>query len=135
MGVDLGTYHIEVKYIGHEPIIMRWDTGARYTGGSRDVSAGSAFRIEPAWENEADLMSSMVYSHTEGNYACDCNRQQFLDEAAQKFDADGRDCGDEIEREQLTIIRPNGSRRVVWATVDLTAPNAPVFVEGNGRMH
>lgn len=60
----------------------------------------------------------MRYMFTEGNYACDCNRRMFLDQAAQKYleteedEEDGEDpypCGQTLILESLTVIRPDGS--------------------------
>lgn len=115
---DLGTYHIRVKFTDGMGFIYQWTTGRRYTHGSCSCSPLTADQIPPGWEDEADLLHTMRYMFTEGNYACDCNRRMFLDQAAQKYleteedEEDGEDpypCGQTLILESLTVIRPDGS--------------------------
>lgn len=113
---DLGTYYTRVEFEGGDGFIYQWNTGGRYTNGMGSCSPLNAQRINPNWENEEDLAGTMLFIFTEGNYACDCNRRIFLDQAHQIERPDDFDppCGDEIKLQRLTMIRPDGSEKILF---------------------
>jgi hypothetical protein len=111
MGKDLGTYHVEVN-TSHGGFIYRWNTNGRFTHGTVSVSPMNAAWIPPSWDDEEDLISTIIFMFTEGNYSCDCNLQRFLDNSKGITDGD-YECGDDIELISLTLIRPDGSKRVL----------------------
>ena len=115
MGVDLGTYYVEVRLKNGDGWIQEWATGRRFTDGSDAWSPLDAKEIVPAWETEPELLSTMKYMYLDGNYSCDCNKRLFLDYAHQNDPPDllDYDCGDELEIESITVIRPNGERVVL----------------------
>lgn len=113
MTTDLGTYHVRVQFTDGRGFIQRIFTGRRYSHGRHETHPLTATPIKPTWESEEDLIRTMVFSYTEGNYSCDCNRKAFLADAAQE-DHEDDDCGDEIQLERLTLIRPDGSELVIW---------------------
>ncbi|HXH30268.1 MAG TPA: hypothetical protein VNJ01_05625 [Bacteriovoracaceae bacterium] len=114
MGKDLGTYHLIVEFMSGEGYIETWDTGARYTSGTANHSPLDAYRIEPPYEDEADLFDTMIYANTSGNFSCDCNRSLFLARAYQEDEKEDMACGDTITLKRLTVIRPDGTRQVAW---------------------
>jgi len=108
-GKDLGTWHVRVKFRNGSGFIQEWSTGARYGGGTEGTSPLGERRIEPSWKTEEDVLRTMFYMFTEGNYSCDCNRRLFLDWAAQRERPEnGHACGNELELEELTAIAPDG---------------------------
>lgn len=115
MNPDLGTYYVRVEFKNGDGFIYRWDTGARYTRGLHNCSPLNALRTEPNWENADDVEHSIWYLFTEGNYCCDCNRQLLLDYAHQTQLPDEWEpsCGETIELLRLTMIRPDGSEKII----------------------
>ena len=111
---DLGTYHIKVELKNERGFYYRWNTGCYYTGGSSSSSPIDANRISPGWEDEEELIQSIVYTFTEGNYSCDCNLKPFIADAYQEEHEDDYLCGDTIELERLTLIRPDGSEVIIY---------------------
>jgi hypothetical protein len=108
-GRDLGTYHLRVVFEDGRGFIETWNTGLRYERGDQSVSPLDARPIHPTWEDEASLLATMIYAHTDGNMGCDCNRELSLARAANSpRDLDSVDCGDKINLASLTAIRPNG---------------------------
>jgi hypothetical protein len=111
MGKDLGTYHVRVELVGGDGWIQEWDTGARYINGSGNCHPLDAMRIQPGWDDEHDLLRTIRWMFTEGNYGCDCNRKLFLDRAHQQEGDESWEypCGDTMMIERITVIRPDGS--------------------------
>ena len=71
---DLGTYHVRVEFADGRGWIAEFGTGGRYTDGTDLVHPLSASRIDPCWSSEADVVQTILWQYTEGNYGCDCNR-------------------------------------------------------------
>lgn len=109
MAVDLGTYHLRVIFTDGSGYIEQWRTGRRYSHGRGEVSPLHARLIQPTWSSEDDLLHSMEWAYTEGNYSCDCNRILNLAHAHQRPEPDDVECGDSIILATLTAIRPDGS--------------------------
>lgn len=107
MGQDLGTYQVIIKLKNGDGFIYAWETHARYTHGTERISPLSATRVQPAWESERDLLGTIEFMFTEGNYSCDCNLRLFLDQAHQREPGD-YPCGDELEIELATVLNPHG---------------------------
>lgn len=116
MKKDLGTYYARIEFEGGDGFIYKWNTGSRYTKGSEGCSPLNADRINPTWKDEYDLAGTMLFMFTEGNYSCDCNKQDFLDQAHQIERPDGFDspCGEKIKLQRLTMIRPDGSEKTLF---------------------
>jgi hypothetical protein len=114
MGKDLGTYHLRVEFDERRGYIQIWDTGARFTGGRDEVSPLNATALKPIYHDEKELFSCMVFSYTENNFSCDCNRQLFLDSAAQVKEDREHPCGNTIKLVRLTAIRPDLSEVVIY---------------------
>ena len=106
-GIDLGTYHVRVKLSDGSGFIYTWDTGARYFYGSGGIYPLDAYRLEPSWHDEADLLETIEYMFTEGNYSCDCNLRLFVARANRALEEDFP-CGDELDLVELTVITPKG---------------------------
>jgi hypothetical protein len=113
MGVDLGTYHVKVEFVNKPGFYMEFSTGCRYTHGTTGIHPLSAYKINPIYDNENDLIRNIVYMFTEGNYSCDCNLAAFIAQAHQRDDPN-MPCGDTIELKRLTLIRPDGSESVIY---------------------
>lgn len=111
---DLGTYYLRVELLDGRGWIQEWFTGGRYTMGSRENSPLHAQRIEPGWENEQEVLESMLYMYLDGNFSCDCNKVLFLARAQQLPEPEHTSCGDTMELERLTAIRPDGSEVELW---------------------
>lgn len=113
---DLGTYYVRVELPDNQGFIYQWDTCARYTHGRTNTHPLTAARIEAAWENEAELLASILFMFTEGNFSCDCNLRLFLDDAAQVArEADYEPpCGDLLHPIRLTVVRPDGSEVQIY---------------------
>lgn len=112
MGKDLGTYHIRVELWDGRGWIAKWPTGARYTNGSGSCHPLTAFRIEPTWDSEDDMIGTMLFQFQENNWSCDCNRVLDLARAEQREDPDnGNVClgGPTLRIKRFTIIRPDGT--------------------------
>ena len=114
MGKDLGTYHLRIELKDGRGWIQEWRTGARYTHGSGLWTKLDASRIEPRWDDEDDLFSTMVYMYTEGNYSCDCNKSLFWLRSQQMDEENELDCGDTMELLRLTAIKPMGGEQVLY---------------------
>lgn len=114
MGVDLGTYWLRVEFVDGRGYIEKWETSRRYTNGVAHWKPIDAKSIAATWESENDLLSTMVYQYTLGNYSCDCNKLSFLARAYQQEEPDDLPCGDEIHLQRLTAIRPDASEEVIW---------------------
>jgi hypothetical protein len=135
-GKDLGTFHLRIEFKDGRGYIQRWDTGARYTHGCRNVTRLDAQRIESVHDDVDDLLDTMLYMYTEGNYSCDCNKMIFWRRSQQLPDQDDEtgakrcqllgvigdeqgsrflyeECGDKIELGKLTAIFPNGEEKVL----------------------
>jgi len=113
-GRDLGTYHVRVELRDGRGWISQWNTGRRYSHGSGHDHPLAAHPILPSWSDEDDLAQTVEYIYTEGNFSCDCNKRLFLARAYQQDEPDEDDeCGDTLIIERLTLIRPDGSERVI----------------------
>lgn len=113
MGKDLGTYHLKVEFENGDGYIQTWETGARYTLGTRDWQPLVSLRIEPTWTDEEDLFSTMEFIYTDGSYSCDCNKGDFLARSKQQSDPDLK-CGNTLKLKRLTAIRPSGEEKIIW---------------------
>jgi len=113
MGKDLGTYYVQVELKDGRGFIERWNTGGEYWYSRNKTSPLNAQYILPRYTDENDLIDKIIYMFTEGNYACDCNLNHFLDDAAQLPRREVK-CGDEILIKKLTIIRPDESKQVIY---------------------
>lgn len=111
---DLGTYHVRVQFTNGDGFIYTYNTGLRYTNGTHGISPLSASLIKPTWSSEDQLLSNMVFMFTLGNYSCDCNCLDFLDDAHQRPRKAGNDCGDTLVLQRLTAIRPDASEVVIY---------------------
>lgn len=113
---DLGTYYLRVEFTDGRGYISRWGTGARYTGGTPEVSPLEAGRIGCTWSDESDLFSTMKFQYLENNWSCDCNRLLDLARAYhQEEPEDTGSCkGTSIFLKRLTAIRPDGSECLLW---------------------
>ena len=112
-GIDLGTYHVRVSFTDGSGFISMWGTGRRYTSGTRDTHPLDASPIAPPWESERDLISTILYGFTEGNYACDCNRIMFIRQAEHDDNDAFIPCGHTMVLARLTLIRPDGTEKVL----------------------
>ena len=122
-GTDLGTYHVRVEFADGRGFINDWNTGARYARGGPGIHPLTAERVPPGWENEAELEKTIVYMFTEGNFSCDCNLLDFLDYAEGKEPPDDpshHPCGGTLVRRRLTMLRPDGSEKVIFETKEET---------------
>lgn len=121
---DLGTYHVRVIFENSDGFIHQWTTGCRYTDGAYSCHPLNATRITPTWDSEEDLESAILYMFTEGNYSCDCNKQDFLDRAHQTERPDDYDssCGDTLEIKELWMIRPDFTEKQLIGT-----PRIPIL--------
>ena len=122
MTKDLGTYHLKVELMDGQGWIQEWETGARYMKGSVIASTIisschplDASRIDPPYKDEQDLFESMCFMYLEGNYSCDCNKALHLARANREEDPKyGFKCGSTIKLKRLTVIRPDGTEKVIW---------------------
>lgn len=108
MTKDLGTYYVRVVFEDGSGFIMAWETGARYSLGRECWHPLTAKRSEPLWESEDNLLRSIEFMFTAGNYSCDCNLKDFIDNAHQ-IKVSGNECGNTMKIKTLTAIRPDGS--------------------------
>ena len=120
MGKDLGTYHLRVELEDGRGWIERWDTGPRHDYGTQSLAGGgqgmarlNATRKPPLWDEEEDLVETMLYAHTEGNSSCDCNKARFLARAYQQAEPEDPPCGNTMRLKRLTVIRPDASEFVI----------------------
>ena len=114
MRKDLGTYYVKVEFRNERGFYDRYQTGHRYTLGTEEQSPINADLIRPAWSSEDELIDSIVYMYTKGNYSCDCNRSLFIARAYQEDEPNNVNCGHTIELERLTLIRPDASELVIF---------------------
>jgi len=112
MGVDLGTYHVRVEFADGTGFIEKWNTGMRYCGGGGGISPVDAGCIPPTFKDAAALADTVLFSYTEGNDSCDCNKKLSLDRANQ-IEPEEHGCGDELEIKRLTLILPNGNEFIL----------------------
>lgn len=111
---DLGTYYLRVELADGRGWIQGWETGGRYTNGSENQSPLDAMRIQPGWENEAEVLRSMTYQYLEGNYSCDCNKTLFWCRSQQLEEPEHPPCGDTMVLKKLTAIRPDATEIELW---------------------
>ena len=116
MGKDLGTYHVKVEFKDGQGFIYEWGTNGRYCMGMNSCHPLNATYIPPVWDDEEDLIHSIIWQFTEGNYGCDCNRNGFLKQSRQeKVDwSEEVECSDNIKLLRLTVIRPDRSEQVIY---------------------
>lgn len=114
MTKDFGTYHLRIELENSQGWIEEWNTSWRYTHGSGSVTKLDASKIEPPWENEKDLFSTMKYMYLEGNFSCDCNKSIFLAAAYQQGEPEEIVCGDTMPVKRLTAIRPDMTEVVIY---------------------
>jgi len=114
MKADLGTYHLKVEFHNARGYIARWNTGARFCRGNETISPIDADVIPPIYEDEETLLECMVYSYTEGNYSCDCNRALMIAWAYQEDEPKDQPCTEDIKLKRLTVMRPDGSEKVLF---------------------
>ena len=116
MKTDLGTYHVRVELADGRGWIQEYNTGARYTHGNGQSHPLNAYRMNPVWEDENGLISTIVFHFIENNGSCDCNKKICLAKAYQQDEYDD-ECGDTMPIKRLTLIRPDGSEKVLWEAV------------------
>jgi hypothetical protein len=111
MGRDLGTYHIRVILKDGRGFIQRWNTGIRYTRGTVEEKPLGAIRIMPPYNSEEELFRCVKHMFTDGGFSCDCNKTLFLCRAygLEEPEEDEPQCGDTMQIESLTAIKPDGS--------------------------
>ena len=117
-GRDLGTYWVRAEYGDAGGFWCKWETGGRFTAGTKHLKPLTAEWMQPTWEDEADVLASILCIFTEGNYACDCNVLGFFDEAQQKNQGDEHvryPCGGALRLSSLSVRCPDG--RVVQLEV------------------
>lgn len=113
-GKDIGTYHARVEFKDGRGYIQKWSTGAWYVGGGMESWFPlNATRQAPGYENEDAIESNILFMYTEGNYSCDCNRSLFIGYATGE-EVPGSGCGDEIELQRITLIRPDGTKKIIY---------------------
>lgn len=113
-GKDLGTYHVKVEFENERGYIQEYSTGLRFTHGDDSVSPLTATMMVPIWESEEELIHCIVFSYTENNYSCDCNRRLFIARAYQEDEPEDRGCSEDIKLKRLTLIRPDATEEVIW---------------------
>ncbi len=111
---DGGTFHLKVEFENARGFIYRINTGWRFERGTADVHPIDAKPIPPVWENEEELISATVFTWTEGNYSCDCNRHAFIADAYQEERDENGPCGHELNLKRLTLLRPDMTEQVIW---------------------
>lgn len=114
MSRDLGTYHLRVELADGRGWISKWSTGYRYTNGTEHESPLTAMVIEPTWGSEEDLFDTMISMYLHGNYSCDCNKTLFWCRSQQMEEPEDIPCGDMMELQRLTAIRPDQTEKVLW---------------------
>jgi hypothetical protein len=114
MKQDLGTYHVRVELEDGRGWIERYNTGARYSGGTEHYSPLGAFRQPPVWESEEHLIGTIVFHFIENNGSCDCNKKIALAAAYNDETLDDDECGDTMAIAKLTLIRPDGSQKLIY---------------------
>lgn len=115
MNKDLGTYHVAVEFHNARGYIQEWTTSMRFPKSNDGFCPISQLEnpILPPWEDEEDLINTIIFQYTENNYDCDCNRKLFIARAYGEDELD-EDCGLSIQLKKLTLIRPDNSREVIW---------------------
>ena len=113
MTKDLGTYYLRVEFKGGDGYIQRWDTAHRYTNGMGNEQPLDASYIPPTYESEQELFDNMEWMYLQGNYSCDCNKKLFLATSRQE-ECLNDECGDTMEIEKLTAIRPDRTEKVLY---------------------
>lgn len=108
MGSDFGTYHVRVEFTNGDGYISKWDTGGRFTHGSDSNHPLTAEFISPTWDSEAEILRTIEFMYTDGNYACDCNRKLFLARAKQQPEPVEDRCGDTLKIKSLRVLTPDG---------------------------
>lgn len=112
MGKDLGTYFVRITLVNGKGFIYAWDTAARFIGGGTGtLSPLDAQWLQPAWDTEESLISTIEYMFTEGNYSCDCMKQCFIDQAYQPhMEQDDYPCGEKLRLKEIVILNPAGKK-------------------------
>lgn len=131
MGKDLGTYHIRVEHENARGFIRKVETGNAFRGGKLEHPINA--EVRPAlYEDEATVIHSEIYSYTEGNFSCDCNKRLFIARAYSEPEPEDADesedgknhnpCGHTMKLQRLTLIRPDLSEVVIWETPKSALP-------------
>ena len=108
MSKDLGTYFVKVIFNNGDGFIEPWYTGYRFTKGSKGFHPIDAELISPIYKDESELLSSIEWMYTEGNFGCDCNLERFLDRAYNREkDPIEYKCGDSLVIDKLVVIAPD----------------------------
>jgi hypothetical protein len=113
MSKDLGTYHLRVEFTDGSGYIQQVSTGNRFCNGMDSTHPLNADHISPTWDDETEMVNTMLYMYTDGSYACDCNRKLFLAQANQRPELDAA-CGDELKLKKITVIRPDMTEFVAY---------------------
>ena len=115
MGKDLGTYHVRVEFENARGYLEEWPTGNRLTDGRGAWHPLDANRITPTWDDEADMISTIIYGFLEDDFSCDCNRKQAIARAYnEEQPEDDYPCGVTIKLKRLVLIRPDWSEVELW---------------------
>jgi len=105
---DLGTYHVKVVFEDGRGFILEWGTGRRYTSETDGVFPLDASMITPPFEDEEQVLNSILFIFTDGNYSCDCNKLNFIERAYRQPETEDPACGNTIKLSSLIIIAPDG---------------------------
>lgn len=111
MGIDLGTYHVRVKFQDSSGFVMEWSTSGRFVPGGTGAWTPLASKwIAPLYDSEEDLIQGILFQFSENNYSCDCNRKLFCAYANQLERPDHNDeCTETLRIREFSIIRPDGT--------------------------
>ena len=91
MGRDLGPYHVRAEFANARGFAREWGMCS----------------------DEADMIRSIVWLYADGDWSCDCNRKHFIAEAYCEPDPKVP-CGDTLQLTRLTLIRPDGTEKVIY---------------------
>ena len=116
MKKDLGTYYARVELKDGRGWIQKWNTGARYLGGSEDCHPLNAVYNPPSFEDDDEVTQAMYHNYLDGNGSCNCNKWAAMNRvySYNKVPLSEAKCGDTMPLLRLTAIRPDGSEVVLY---------------------
>lgn len=109
-GKDLGTYWVRAEFADGTGFWLEYNTGGRFTHGSEGVKPLTAQWMPPSFDDEEQLIGTIHYQFTDGNYSCDCNRSGFIAQAHQVEDDERSPCGNTMQLVSLLVQTPDGRR-------------------------
>ncbi len=116
---DLGTYHVIVKHYGASGFILKLETSGAFTPSNDDVGFGpvspvDARWIEPSFASEEELVEFVVSRWGGATQQCDCEVHRLNAVGNDHFDeGHSYPCEMKLKLESLTLVRPNGERRLL----------------------